>query len=450
METKELLVRLSESIKNTSNIPKSLFKEMGVKRGLRNENHSGVLAGLTRVGDVVGYEKQEDGTLKPIPGELYYRGINVADLVHGIQKDDRLGFEETAFLLLSGELPTKDELESFRNFMMKIMPLEHTATMNILSLQGKNIMNILARSVLELYIYDEDPDTVSKDNLIRQSINLIAKFPTIIAYAYNVLRHNQQGRSLHVRHPDESLSVAENFLLMMKGHGNYTELDIKILDLALILHADHGGGNNSTFSVRVTSSTETDTYSSIASGIGSLKGPLHGGANVKVSAMHDDMKTHIKNWKSVEEVDNYLIKLLNKEAFDKTGLIYGVGHAVYTLTDPRAGLLKEMARDLAKEKGLQDEFDFLELVEERSLKVLEKFKGERATKTCVNVDFYSVFVYKSIGLPVEVFTPLFAMARIVGWSAHRIEELNFSSKRIIRPAYKNVRERQGFVPMSER
>ena len=254
MEKKELIERLSESIKITSDMPKSLFDEMGVKRGLRNDDHSGVLAGLTRVGDVVGYERKEDGSLKAIPGELYYRGINVADLVHGIQKDDRLGFEETAFLLLSGALPKKDELESFRRLIMQTMPLEHTATMNILSLKGKNIMNILARSVLELYIYDEDPDTVSKDNLIRQSINLIAKFPTIIAYAYNVLRHNQQGRSLHVRHPDETLSVAENFLLMMKGRGNYTELDIKILDLALILHADHGGGNNSTFSVRVTSS----------------------------------------------------------------------------------------------------------------------------------------------------------------------------------------------------
>ena len=242
MESKELIKRLSESIKTTSNIPKELFQKMGVKRGLRNEDHSGVLAGLTRVGDVVGYEKNDDGTLTPVPGRLYYRGINVEDLVHGIQKDNRLGFEETAFLLLSGSLPTKDELESFRSFMMHIMPLEHAATMNIMSLQGKNIMNILARSVLELYIYDEDPDNVSKDNLIRQSINLIAKFPTIIAYAYQVLRHNQQGRSLHVRHPDESLSVAENFLFMMKGHNNYTELDIKILDLALILHADHGGG----------------------------------------------------------------------------------------------------------------------------------------------------------------------------------------------------------------
>ena len=450
MENKELVSRLSESIKITSDIPKTLFKEMGVKRGLRNDDHSGVLAGLTRVGDVVAYERNEDGSLKPIPGQLFYRGINVEDLVRGIQKDDRLGFEETAFLLLSGELPSKDELESFRRYIMQTMPLAHAATMNILSLQGKNIMNILARSVLELYIYDEDPDTVSKDNLIRQSINLIAKFPTIIAYAYNVLRHNQQGRSLHVRHPDETLSVAENFLLMMKGHDNYTQLDVKILDLALILHADHGGGNNSTFSVRVTSSTETDTYSSIAAGIGSLKGPLHGGANVKVCEQHENMKKNIKNWEDVDEVDAYITKILNKEAFDKSGLIYGVGHAVYRMSDPRAGLLKEMARDMAKEKGLEKEFAFLELIEERALKMFYKFKGPEAARTCVNVDFYSGFVYKSLGLPEEVFSPLFAMARIVGWSAHRIEELNFSSKRIIRPAYKNVREKQPFIPMSDR
>ena len=450
METKELILRLSESIKTTSNIPKDLFKEMGVKRGLRNDDHSGVLAGLTRVGDVVGYERNEDGTLKPVPGRLYYRGINVENLVRGVQEDDRLGFEETAFLLLSGSLPSKDELESFRKFIMQTMPLKHEATMNILSLQGKNIMNILARSVLELYIYDEDPDNVSKDNLIRQSINLIAKFPTIIAYAYNVLRHNQQGRSLHVRHPDENLSVAENFLLMMKGHGNYTELDIKILDLALILHADHGGGNNSTFSVRVTSSTETDTYSSIAAGIGSLKGPLHGGANVKVSAMLENIMTNVSNWEDVEEVDSYLMKILNKEAFDKSGLIYGIGHAVYRMSDPRTGLLKDMAQDLAKEKGLDKEFALLELIEERALEVFYKFKGADAAQTCINVDFSSGFVYKAIGLPVEVFSPLFAMARIVGWTAHRIEELNFSSKRIIRPAYKNVRELQDFVPMNKR
>jgi len=450
MENKYLIYKLSESIKKTSKIDKELFTKMGVKRGVRNEDHSGVLAGLTRVGDVVGYERQENGALKAIPGKLYYRGIDVEELVHGLQKDGRLGFEETAYLLLSGSLPDKEELETFHRILTQTMPLEHKATMNILALQGKNIMNILARSVLELYTYDEDPDNISRDNLIRQSINLIAKFPTIIAYAYNVLRHDQLGRSLHVRHPFENMSIAENFLFMMKGPGNYTELDIKILDLALILHADHGGGNNSTFSVRVTSSTETDTYSSIAAGIGSLKGPLHGGANLMVNSMMDDMKSNIKNWTDVKEVDNYLVKMLNKQVFDKTGLIYGIGHAVYTISDPRAGLLKEMARDLAKEKGLEKEYAFMELIEERAIKKFMEFKGEGAKQTCINVDFYSGFVYKAIGLPSEVFTPLFAMARIVGWSAHRIEELNFTSKRIIRPAYKNVREIQDFIPMAER
>jgi citrate synthase len=450
MNKKYLIYKLSESIKNTSKIDKELFTKLGVKRGLRNEDHSGVLAGLTHVGDVVGYERMEDGKLKAIPGKLYYRGIDVEELVHGIQKDNRLGFEETAYLLLSGSLPDKEELETFHQVLTETMPLDHRATMSILALQGKNIMNILARSVLELYTYDDDPDNISKDNLIRQSINLIAKFPTIIGYAYNVLRHSQHGLSLHVRHPDEKKSVAENFLFMMKGSDNYTDLDVKILDLALILHADHGGGNNSTFSVRVTSSTETDTYSAIAAGIGSLKGPLHGGANLKVNAMIADMKKNIKNWKDINEVDNYLLKILNKEAFDKTGLIYGIGHPVYTVSDPRAGLLKEMARDLANEKGLKKQYDFMELIEERAVKVFMKYKGDNVKQTCINVDFYSGFVYEAIGLPKEVFTPLFAMARIVGWTAHRIEELNFSSKRVIRPAYKNVSERRSFIPMEER
>lgn len=452
MNNKELIKKLSESIKNTSNIDKELFAKMGVKRGLRNEDHSGVLAGLTRVGDVVGYEKQSDGTLKPVPGKLFYRGIDVEELVHGIQDDKRLGFEETAYLLLSGSLPTQDELDTFRKLIMETMPLDHRTTMNILALKGKNIMNILARSVLELYAYDENPDDISRDNLIRQSINLIAKFPTIIAYAYQTMRHDQQGRSLHVRHPFEDKSVAENFLFMMKGRDNYTELDVKILDLALMLHAEHGGGNNSTFSVRVTSSSETDTYSSIAAGIGSLKGPLHGGANIMVKNMFEDLKKNIKNWGDVKEIDAYLLKILNKEAFDKTGLIYGIGHAVYTISDPRATLLKEMARDLAKEKGREDEFKFMELIEERGVEVFLDFKktGTAKARTCINVDFYSGFVYDAIGLPSEVFTPLFAMARIVGWTAHRIEELNFTSKRIIRPAYKNVREKQSFVPMSKR
>ncbi len=451
MDNKQLIKVLSDSIAVTSNIDKELFAKMGVKRGLRNEDHSGVLAGLTRVGDVVGYERQDDGTLKPIPGKLFYRGIDVEKLVHGIQADKRLGFEETAYLLLSGRLPDKEQLDAFTSHIVQTMPLNHQATMNILMLQGKNIMNILARSVLELYTYDEDPDNISPDNLIHQSINLIAKFPTIIALAYQVLRHDQQGRSLHVRHPREEYSVAENFLYMMKGPGKYTELDVKILDLALILHADHGGGNNSTFSVRVTSSSETDTYSAIAAGIGSLKGPLHGGANVKVNGMLADMKENIKNWKDVGEIDAYLTKILKKEAYDKTGLIYGIGHAVYTVSDPRAGLLKTMARELAEEKGREDEFAFMELIEERGVEVFLNFKKQGAKqRTCINVDYYSGFVYDAIGLPEEVFTPIFAMARIVGWTAHRIEELNFSSKRIIRPAYKNVRPLQDFVPIKER
>lgn len=450
MTEKELIHQLSESIKRTTNIKKELFSEMQVKRGLRNDDGSGVLAGLTRVGDVVGYERKSGGGLKAIPGKLYYRGIDVEELVHGIQKENRLGFEETAYLLLSGALPNKRELEFFRSLIMKTMPLDHRTTMNILALQGGNIMNILARSVLELYVYDENPDDISKDNLIRQSINLIAKFPTIIAYAYQVLRHDKHGRSLHVRHPLADKSVAENFLFMIKGRNNYTELEVKILDLALILHAEHGGGNNSTFSVRVTSSTETDTYSAIAAGIGSLKGPLHGGANIAVKKMMEDLKKNVSDWKDAAQVDDYLLRVLKKEAHDRTGLIYGIGHAVYTISDPRAGLLKELAGELAKEKGCEEEYALYQLVEERAVETFMKFKGPGAKQTCINVDFYSGFVYDAIGLPEEVFTPLFAMARIVGWTAHRIEELNFSSKRIMRPSYKNVREKQPFIPMAER
>ena len=451
MNNEQITKTLSDSIAFTSNIDKELFTKMGVKRGLRNEDHSGVLAGLTRVGDVVGYERQEDGTLKPVPGKLYYRGMDVEELVKGVQSENRLGFEETAFLLLSGRLPSKEELDAVNDMIAHTMPLNHLATMNILSLKGKNIMNILARSVLELYAYDENPDDISPDNLVRQSLNLIAKFPTIIAYAYQVMRHDQMGRSLHIRHPYEDRSVAENFLFMMKGRDNYTELDVKILDLALILHAERGGGNSSAFSVRVTSSPETGACSAIAAGIGSLKGPLHGGANIKVQGMLEDMKQNVDDWTSKEQIDAYLTKILKKEAFDRTGLIYGIGHAVYTVSDPRAGLLKEMARDLAREKGREEEFNFMELIEERAVEVFLGFKKQTAkARTCINVDFYSGFVYDAIGLPAEVFTPLFAMARIVGWSAHRIEEMNFASKRLIRPAYKNVREKQPFVPINER
>jgi len=380
MDNVQLTKTLSDSVAFTSNIDKELFPKMGVKRGLRNEDHSGVLAGLTRVGDVVGYERQEDGTLKPVPGKLFYRGLDVEELVKGVQSENRLGFEETVFLLLSGKLPNREELDAVNHLIAQTMPLNHLATMNILSLKGKNIMNILARSVLELYTYDENPDDISPDNLIRQSLDLIAKFPTIIAYAYQVLRHDQMGRSMHIRHPYEDRSVAENFLFMMNGRDKYTDLDVKILDLALILHAEHGGGNNSTFSVRVTSSTETDTYSAIAAGIGSLKGPLHGGANIKVQGMLEDMKKNVSDWKDVDQIDNYLLKILRKEAYDHTGLIYGIGHAVYTISDPRAVLLKKMARDLAIEKGRLEEFEFMELIEERAVEVFLDFKRRRLNR----------------------------------------------------------------------
>ena len=438
-----LIYKLSETVKSTSRIDKELFTKFNVKRGLRNEDNTGVLVGLTKVGDVVGYERLPEGGLKPIPGKLFYRGIDLEDLVHGIEAENRLGFEETAFLLLSGYLPDKEELRIFTEILNESMALDAKMKLNIIELEGNNIMNILARSVLEMYTFDNNADDISRDNLVRQSVDLIAKFPTIIAYAYNILRHSQQGRSLHIRHPLEGASIAENFLYMIKGPHRYTDLDVKLLDLCLILHAEHGGGNNSTFSVRVTSSTQTDTYSAIAAGIGSLKGPLHGGANIEVKDMFDHLKEAIKNWKDVKEIDNYLNKMLNKDAYNRTGLIYGIGHAVYTISDPRAILLKELARKLAEEKGKQKEFDFLALLEERAISDINK-------QVCTNVDFYSAFVYDTMGIPVEVYTPLFAMSRVTGWTAHRIEELNFASKRIIRPAYKNVGEKYPFIPLNKR
>lgn len=449
MKDEYMIYKLSETIKTTSSIDTKLFAKYNVKRGLRNEDHSGVLVGLTTIGDVVGYERLEEGGLKAIPGKLLYRGVNVEDLVHGIQKEGRFGFEETAYLLLSGSLPDKEEFEIFKRLLNNYMPLEQKTKMNILDLEGHDIMNILSRSVLEMYTFDPNPDNTSRDNLIRQSLELIARFPTIIAYAYNIMRHSTMGLSLHIRHPKENLSMAENFLYMLKGE--YTELEAKVLDLALILHAEHGGGNNSTFTVRVTSSSGTDTYSSIAAAIGSLKGPLHGGANLAVGKMFRHLKESIVNWKDVAEIDAYLNRILKKEVYNKTGLIYGIGHAVYTVSDPRALLLKEMARDLAVEKNRVEEFDFLELLEERAVEVFMAFKGNNVNKrVCANVDFYSGFVYEMIDLPEQVYTPLFAMSRITGWTAHRIEELNFDSKRIIRPAYKNISPLKEFVPIAKR
>lgn len=447
-----LIYKLSETVKETSRIDNELFKRYGVKRGLRNEDHSGVLVGLTNIGDVVGYERLPDGGgLKAIPGKLLYRGIEVSDLVHGVQAENRLGYEETAFLLLSGYLPDREELETFTNLLNEQMVLRHATKMNILQLYGNDIMNILARSVLVLYAFDENADDTSRDNLIRQSVDLIAKFPSIIAYGYHTMNHNNNGGSLHIRIPKPDFSLAENFIYMMKGSKGYTPLDVKVLDLCLILHAEHGGGNNSTFTTRVTSSSGTDSYSSIAAAIGSLKGPLHGGANLQVMDMFAHLREAISDWTDETEVKNYLMRMLRKEVYDKKGLIYGIGHAVYTISDPRALLLKEMARSLAQEKGREREFDFLELVERLAIESFMEFKGNSVNKrVCANVDFYSGFVYDMIGLPREVYTPLFAMSRIAGWMAHRIEELNFDSKRIIRPAYKNVAPAARYTPLEKR
>ena len=447
MKKEYLIYKLSEEMKEATRIDNDLFPKFDVKRGLRNEDGTGVLVGLTKVGNVVGYERIPGGGLKPIPGKLIYRSYDVEDIVHAIIKEKRFGFEEVAYLLLSGNLPDKEQLLSFRDLINDNMPLEQKTKMNIIELEGNDIMNILARSVLELYRFDAQADDTSRDNLMRQSIELISKFPSIIAYAYNMLRHATFGRSLNIRHPQEKLSIAENFLYMLKK--DYTELDARTLDLLLILQAEHGGGNNSTFTVRVTSSTGTDTYSSIAAGIGSLKGPLHGGANIQVADMFHHLQQNIKDWTSVEEIDTYFTRMLNKEVYNKTGLIYGIGHAVYTISDPRAILLKELARDLAREKGKEREFAFLELLEERAIATFGRIKNNGKTVSS-NIDFYSGFVYEMIGLPQEIFTPLFAMARIVGWCAHRNEELNFEGKRIIRPAYKNVLDETPYIPIKKR
>lgn len=437
MDRKDYLVyKLSDMMKSCTKIDAALFKKLDVKRGLRNEDGTGVLVGLTNIGNVVGYDKKEDGSLVPIDGKLFFRGYEVADLCRDILEKKQFGYEKVAYLLLSGNLPDSEELDAFRSLIYDNMPLEHQTVLHIVELEGNDIMNILARSVMELYTFDNNPDDVSRENLMRQSIELISKFPTIIAYAFNMYRHNQHGKTLSLRHPRENYSLAENFLYMLKGN-EFTELQARTLDLMMILHAEHGGGNNSTFTVRVTSSTGTDTYSSIAAGIGSLKGPKHGGANIKVCDMIRHLKDNIRNWEDEREISAYIKKMLAGDAYDGTGLIYGIGHAVYTLSDPRAVLLKQMAAELAAETDRMYEFEFLERLEKVAIETIYKVKGTGKTM-CANVDFYSGFVYDMIGIPREIYTPLFAMSRIVGWCAHRNEELNFEGRRIIRPAYRCV------------
>lgn len=445
-----VIEHLAKAAVQSCEIDKTLYDKFNVKRGLRNSDFSGVLVGLTNIGDVIGYTKDENGVTIPKEGELYYRGYEITTLTRGFQADNRHGFEETAYLLLSGKLPNKEEMDEFKKIIKQEQELPFSLSKNlILSLRGKCIMNMLARTVLGLYTDDDEAENYSPENLIRQSISLIARVPVIVAYAYFGMRHSFQRRSLVIRHPNPDLSLAENFLYMLKGD-KYIKLEADLLDLALVLHAEHGGGNNSTFTTRVVSSSQTDTYSAIAAGLGSLKGELHGGANIKVINMMNNIKENVKNWEDEDEVRSYLIKILKKEAFDKTGKVYGIGHAIYTLSDPRCILLKEQARQLAKKKGREAEYNLYELIERLTPETFYQFKGANAKVICANVDFYSGFVYQCIDLPEELFTPIFAIARVAGWAAHRIEEVTSSSARIIRPAYKNVGPRNEYVKLKDR
>jgi citrate synthase len=437
-----ILVRLAQMAERSSLIEDGLYRTYDVKRGLRNENGTGVLVGLTHIGDVIGYERV-DGAAKPIHGRLLYRGIDLRDIVRGFQEEGRPGFDEAVFLLLFGQLPTEGELGLFSSSLAQLRDLPENFTEDmILKLKGRDIMNMLARSVLALYTLDENADYLSTQNILEQSINLIAKFPTIIAYAYHSMRHRYHHKPLAIRYPKQHLHTAENFLYMVKGSATFTPLEAKTL------HAEHGGGNNSSFTTHVVSSSGTDTYSAIAAAIGSLKGPLHGGANLKVMGMMDELKANVGDWRDEHEVSRYLKRILHGEAFDGSGKIYGLGHAVYTLSDPRAVLLKEQALELAKEKGRLDELELYTTVERLAPKVFSEMKGNDMV-IAPNVDFYSGFVYDCLGIPREVYTPLFAMARIAGWCAHRLEEL-ISSRKIIRPAYKNVVGTRRYLPIVER
>jgi len=444
----EFLKELTSRAEKTSLIEEELYEKYDVKRGLRKKDFTGVLVGLTHIGDVYGYEKEGDKVI-PAHGRLLYRGIDIKDIVEGSEREGRPAFDEVGFLLLFGSLPTESELRNFSENLARLRDLPENFNEDmILKLKGKDLMNILARCVLALYTLDEKADDTSTQNILRQSINLIAKFPTITAYSYQAMRHVYQHKHLIIRHPKKELHTAENFLYMLKGNKKYTRLEAETLDLALILHAEHGGGNNSSFSMRVVSSSGTDTYSAIAAALGSLKGPLHGGADIKVIEMMEEIKKNVKDWNDDKEIGDYLFKILRKEAFDRSGKLFGFGHAVYTLSDPRAVLLKKKARELANEKNMTREFELYESVVRLVPKVFGEFKGN-GKKLSPNVDFYSGFVYECLEIPKEVYTPLFAMARIAAWCAHRIEEI-ISSKRIIRPAYKNVASQGEYIDLYKR
>lgn len=431
-----------------NSIPRHYFSDFNVKRGLRNADGTGVLAGLTTIGEVHGYVMDE-GNKAPVEGKLRYRGIDVEDIVTNCQKEHRFGFEETIFLLTFGFLPDRKTLDEFSQMLAsrRQLPSEFTEDM-IFKAPSNNIMNKLGRSVLALYSYDDNPESTSVTNLLRQSLDLIARFPVLVADAFSCKRHYFDGESLVLHNPNSELSIAENFLYMIRPNNEYTPLEAEILDLSLILQAEHGGGNNSAFAVRVLSSTGTDTYSAISAAVGSLKGPKHGGANAKMLAQMEEIKANVKNWENETEVLEYLKKILRKEAGDGKGLIYGMGHAVYTISDPRTGILKAKAKELADVTGNQAEFKLHDLVQRLAPQAFREEKG-LDKDICANVDFYSGFVYQMMGLPQELYTPLFAMSRIVGWCAHRVEEVMTSNK-IIRPAYKTVAKRLPYTPIDER
>ncbi|MGN0518697.1 MAG: citrate/2-methylcitrate synthase [Acutalibacteraceae bacterium] len=447
-ETTDELRMLAEKCKINSTIDPTLYSKHDVKRGLRDVDGRGVLTGLTEISDVIGFT-HKDGQINPVEGKLYYRGIDVEDIVHGFIADDRFGFEEITYLLLFGEMPNKQQLMEFTSLLSYYRTLPNSFVRDIImKAPSPNLMNALARSVLTLYSYDDRADDTSIENVLRQCLQLIALFPVLSVYSFHVYNHYHEGQSLIIHSPVSHYSTAENILHMLRPDSSFTHLEAKILDMALVLHAEHGGGNNSTFTTHVVSSSGTDTYSAIAAALGSLKGPKHGGANIKVVQMFADIKSHINDYNDEDAIAAYLTKIIRKEAFDKTGLIYGVGHAVYSISDPRARVFKGFVKKLCEEKGKADEFRLYDTVEKLAKELIAKerkiYKGVSA-----NVDFYSGLVYSMLDLPPELYTPIFAVARIAGWSAHRLEELINPSK-IIRPAYMNVQEHLPYVKLDDR
>ena len=441
--------QLSDLSNKHYNIETESYIEHNVKRGLRDIDGKGVVTGLTEISDVNSRRILPDGTEVPCNGELRYRGVDIKDLVNGFMKDNRYGFEETIYLLLFSELPTDGELARFKELLgsYRSLPVSFVRDM-ILKAPGKDLMNIISRCVLALYTYDDNPDDISVANVLRQCLFLISVFPMLSVYAYHSFQHYHNNQSLFIHHPKKELSTAENILSLLREDGKYTNLEAKILDLALVLHAEHGGGNNSTFVTHAVSSTGSDTYAVIASAVGSLKGPQHGGASNKAYGMMKDLREHVSDWTDEKAIKQYLADIINKKAFDHSGLIYGIGHAVYTLSDPRTVVIRKYAEILAKEKGNMDLYNLYLLVEKLAPEVFHEVKKSDKL-VCANVDFFAGLVYSMLGIPTELYTPLFACGRIAGWSAHRIEEL-VSGGRIMRPAFKCVNKRRPYIPSDKR